>query len=316
MILLVVLYALLASTFTIGKYALDYSKPCFLIAFRMIIGGTLLLGYTYWRLGTLRFIKSRDYRLFFKTSLFHIYLAFVLEFWAMQYISSAKTNLFFSLTPFISAYLAYYLLKEALGLTKWVGMILGFIGLCPVLFMKPDAQDVCADFFRISLPELVLLFAVFSCAYAWFLVKQLMDKGYHLTDVNGVAMFIGGLMTLLTSLVFEMFLPAVQGEPVVVVSKWGPFLWGALALVLVSNIIAYNLYAWLFHHYSLTFISLAGFLCPIFGALFGWFFLSEVITWHYYVSFLLVTIALLVFYHGEMKQKRLNLKNPEINPPF
>lgn len=304
MVLLVLLYALLASTFTIGKYALEYGKPCFLIALRMLIAGGLLLGYTYWRLGTLRFIRSKqDYLLFFKTSLFHIYLAFVLEFWAMQYITSAKTNLFFSLTPFISALLAYYLLKEKLGIAKWLGMVLGFIGLCPVLFMRPEASEFGAEFFRISIPEVVLFFAVFSAAYAWFLVKRLMDRGYHLTDVNGVAMLVGGGMTFITSMIVEMFVPYIRGESVVIVTAWGPFLWGVLSLVVVSNIVAYNLYAWLFHHYSLTFISFAGFLCPIFGALFGWFFLGEIITWHYYVSFVLVTMALFIFYTKEIAQR-------------
>jgi drug/metabolite transporter (DMT)-like permease len=304
MVLLVLLYALLASTFTIGKYTLDYGKPCFLIALRMLIAGVLLVGYTYWRLGTVRFIHSKkDYLLFFKTSLFHIYFAFVLEFWAMQYITSAKTNLFFSLTPFISALLAYYLLKEQLGITKSFGMILGFIGLCPVLFMRSEAEELTAEFFRISIPEVVLFFAVFSAAYAWFLVKKLMDRGYYLTDVNGIAMLVGGALTMITSIIVEMFIPFMRGEPIIMVTAWGPFLWGVLSLVMVSNIIAYNLYAWLFNYYSLTFISFVGFLCPIFGALFGWFFLGEIITWHYYVSFILVTIALFIFYKQEIAQK-------------
>lgn len=266
MILLVLLYGLLALAFTIGKHALDYTQPCFLIAFRMLIAGSAMLAYILYKNRTLRFIYKKDMLLFLQTALFHIYIAYIGEFWALQFITSSKTTLFYSLTPFISAVLAYFLFKEKFGGYKIFGMILGFIGVCPMLFMQTDMPEFGAELFRISLPEVVLLGAVVSSSYAWFLVKKLMDRGYHLISINGIAMFIGGILALITSIIFEIILPVSQGQSVVVVAEWLPFLQWTFGLILIANVIGYNLYAFLLQRYTVTFVSLAGCLCPLFGA--------------------------------------------------
>ena len=47
MVLIVLCYALLASTFTIAKATLEYAKPFFVIGFRMTVAGSIMLGYLF-----------------------------------------------------------------------------------------------------------------------------------------------------------------------------------------------------------------------------------------------------------------------------
>src|SRR5438552_6442085 len=102
MLLIIVLYMLLASTFTIAKAVLLYVQPIFFIGLRMVLAGSLLLGYTYlFRRSWIRF-TSAHWPLFAQIIIFHIYLAYTLEFIALQTISSAKACLLYNLSPFIT----------------------------------------------------------------------------------------------------------------------------------------------------------------------------------------------------------------------
>lgn len=52
-------------------------------------------------------------------------------------------------------------------------------------------------------------------------------------------------------------------------------------------------------------MSFAGLTTPIFTAIFGWFFLDEVVTWSFYLSLILVFIGLFLFDQEELKKKSL-----------
>jgi drug/metabolite transporter (DMT)-like permease len=293
MFLVVLLYAILASTFVIAKIALSYSQPFFIIGFRMTLAGILMLGYLYFANKKHFFIKKKDMWLFLQVCLFHVYLAFIPEFWSLQYLTSSKVNLIYSSTPFIAALLAYVLLSQKLGFKKFLGMMIGLFGLIPIFLTQTDVREVAMEFAKISLPELVLLGAVTSAAYAWFIVKKLLNRGYSLFIINGFAFFVGGLGALITS-----FCSAERHQTLI--TDFWPFLFWTLLLIFVANIVVYNLYAWLIKRFTITFVTTAGFLCPIFGAFYGWFFLHETITWHYFGSLICVAVGLYLFYRQEI----------------
>lgn len=284
MITIILCYALLASTFTIAKAALVYAAPFFLIGVRMSCAGFILLLYRGLAFRDGLFIDHKDYFVFFRVAFFHVYLAFILEFWALQYISSAKTSLLYALTPFIAAVLSYILLGEQLSRAKTIGLIFGFFSMTPLLIHQGFDRSMVL----LTIPEIVLLIAITSAAYAWFDIQKLMRKGYSLLMINGFAMAVGGVCALITSYICEGWHPL----PVV---AWVPFIKTVGLLIFISNILFYNLFGSLLRRYTITFLTFIGFLTPIFASLFGWLFLHERITWHYGVSLFLLVGALAIF---------------------
>jgi len=298
MIFLAILeYAILASTFTISKIAIRFADPLFLIGVRMIIAAPIIFLVYYFQKGARFQINPKDYWLFFKVAIFHIFIPFVGEFWALQYISSIKSAITYSLTPFVAAFLSFLLLKQKLSLKQSLGLIIGILGIFPIFLSGSAVETLMGEFLYVSLPELVLLCSVISASYAWFLVSELMKKGYNISLINGVSMLMGGVMSmLLWLLVTDDFNPLLGSTQ--------SFLLWTFVLVIVANVISYNFYGWLLKHISITLMSVTGFFCPIFASLYGWFFLNESVGISHVVALIMVIVALWLFYQDEIKLKK------------
>lgn len=313
--LIIFCYLLMASTFTLAKAAVFYMKPIYFIAFRMLIAGSLLLAYIkcfkkkHWR------FASADIKPFFFIALFHIYLAYILEFWSLQYISSSKVALLYNLSPFITALLFYLLYKQGLSVKKWIALIGGFLGMLPILIAQTDNEYLLHEFGFLSLAELGVLVAIGAAAFGWIIMKELIVKReYNPIMVNGIGMLIGGAFAMITAPFFEQFDPfhwnaipaGIIGQSILTFfgQVGGVITMSFLCmilLILISNIIAYNLYGSLLRIYSPTFLSFAGFLTPFFATFFGWLFLNESIEPTFFISLLSTIAFLYLFYQEELK---------------
>lgn len=294
MILLAVLeYAILASTFTLAKVAIAYADPLFLIGVRMVAASPLMFLVHYLRKDNSFSIKERDRSMFFKIAIFHIFLPFIGEFWALQFISSAKTAITYSLTPFIAAIFSYFLLQKKLGVWQTIGLAIGLFGLLPI-FISPDEMST-GEFWLIGIPELVLFGAVISSSYAWFMIADLMKRGYGISLINGVAMLLGGALSLILWYFTSGDEPPIHGD-------LGQFILWTSLLVIVANVISYNFYGWLLNHISITFMSAIGFLCPIFASIYGIVLLKEDFHMSHVLALSMVTLGLWLFYREEMQK--------------
>lgn len=295
MILVFLANALFASTYTIGKLLLNYQiKPVTLNAIRMIAGGIILLTISYF------FVRKKPIRsprtLFYlvKIAFFNIYISYVLEFWAMQYVSSIKTTFIYNMGPLITPFYSYLFFGERMTLKKWVGLIIGILGLLPVLVSSSPSEEVFGMIGFLSLPEFTLVLAVMAYCYGWIFVRKLIRQ-YHYSPItiNGYIMTIGGIMSAITALFLESWQPIA--DPLYVISLFS-------ALVLVGNVTASTLYIGLFKYYTITFVAFSGLTIPLFAALYGYGILGETITWHFVVSNILVFIGLYLFYQEELRQ--------------
>lgn len=290
------LYALFASVFTVAKTGLEYASPFFLLGSRMLLAGVLLIGYQVFIKKEPMVFRKGIWSRVLMLAFFNIYLTNACEFWGLQYLSSFKTCFIYSLSPFVSALFCYYMFADTMSLKKWAGLLVGFAGFLPILLTQTSTEDLSGGFFFFSWAELAVIVAAVSSVYGWILLKQLVkEDGLSFLTANGLSMLIGGALALGHSLMVEKWDP-------VPVTQFMPYFECTVLLIVISNMICYNLYGWLLKRYSPVFLSFAGFTTPLFSALFGWFFLGEVVTWPFYVSFVIVLSGLVLFDQEELKQ--------------
>lgn len=312
LILIFALWAAMALSFPVGKLALSFSdSPLQLIGLRMSLAGILILAFV----AAKKIIKKEpfwpnlsatDVRNFLAVALFHVYLAFVPEFWALQFLDSLKVNLLFSLTPFINALLAFLILNHALSGKKWMGLLVGAAGMLTILATQNPLEAGFGKLFIFSLPELVLLVGITSASYAWFFIRKLTHRGYSLLTINGFGFLMGGFACLV------QYLWTNPGASIVPKTGVAPLLGLVGVLIFASNVVGYGLYGRLLHTYSNTFLSFTGFLCPIFGAMysklfaivFPTLFWPEPITVLYLCGFSLILFGLTVFYGQEISGEK------------
>jgi len=311
MILVLLLNIVAAAAYTIGKAALTYIEPILLISVRMVIGGLILLGYLWYFKRDLMVIRRRDIGLFATVALFLIYLAYVPQFWALQYVSAFKVSFFFNFAPFITALLSYLYFHEALSKRQWFGMTIGFIGMIPMFIIPEQTEGMVGTLGAFSLPDIALIGAVTASVIGWIAMKDCVDRaGYSILWVNGIGMVGGGLLALPTSLILEghprILHPTHETLGSFVGSDFAAFAVYTALLIIIGNIIMHNLYSVLLRQYSPTFLAFSGFTCPLFTAFFGWLFLQETPSVWFFLSVFLVGCGLYLFYQQKLNEQSLN----------
>ena len=296
--LVILLFALFASLFTLQKETLNFSEPFFLVGFRMTIAGLLLLSYAKITNKTAKF-KLVHLKLLAWLAISQIYLTNVCEIWSLQFMESSKACLIFSLSPFIAALVAFVTLGETLTPKKWLGMLVGFIGLFPILFTQTQSELTSGNFLIFSYAELILLVGVASSVFGWIMLKKVVkDLNYSPMFANGISMTVGGTLALIHSvLAGEHWAP-------IPVSNFSKFCFYSIIMGLISNVFCYNLYGYLLKRFTATFMSFAGLVTPLFASLFGFIFLQETITWHFIASMALFGVGLTIFHQQEIKHSK------------
>ena len=305
MILVFTLYALFASAFTVLKGALEYASPFFIVGSRMTLAGILMIGYAALRYPTALALHHASFIRILLLGFFNIFLTNILEVWGLQYLTSFKTCFLYSLTPFLTALLSYFLLQEVLTKRKWLGLIIGFVGFWPIIAQQSHTELSAGALWAFSLPELAVFCAVLSSVFGWILLQQLVHADQCPPVVaNGYSMLFGGILATCLSLLCEPWNP-------IPVSNYPIWIETSLFLIIVSNIMAYNLYGYLLKRFSPTFLAFAGLSTNLFTALFGWLFHGEIIGPPFFISLTIVFLGLFIFYFEEISSRGREKAAPE-----
>jgi drug/metabolite transporter (DMT)-like permease len=274
----------------------------------MVVAGALIL--TGWSMYHKRLPRwhAQDTLSFLSIIFFHIYAAYVLDLWALQGLSSFKSSFFFNLSPFITALFSYLLFHEGLSRKKWIGLSIGVLGFIPEIVEHMPHEQMFGSFAFISLPELAMFGAVTCACVGWITMRQLLHTHrYDTWMINGIGMLFGGVLALATSFFAEGWVPAP-------VNNWPMFALLTGTIIIVVNAVFYNFYGLLLKTYTATFLSFAGFLCPLFAALFGLVFLHEQLTWSFFFSSAVVLVGLTIFYLEELKASSIRIRQSGATP--
>lgn len=296
MTFIILLQALLATSFPMGKYLMNFVSPLFLSGTRMLFAGSILLMYEYYKsIETFKFHK-KHFWIFLQIIVLGQYATYAFRLYALRVLPVWKVSFFYNLSPFLTALYAYLLFKQRLSIKQWVGLSIGFFGMIPMLVSSTPAEASMGEFAYISQYEIFLMISVSLHCYSWILIQKLVRyNDYKTSLVTGISMALGGLISLINAYILE-------GTPQI--SDPAAFCKGLVIMIFVSNILCHNVYAGLLKKYSATFMSFTSFLSPIFAAIYGWAFFHEKISWHFYASIAIVLAGLYIFYQDELKQKK------------
>ncbi|MDN3504486.1 MAG: DMT family transporter [Rhabdochlamydiaceae bacterium] len=292
-LLSILLFAMWSLAFPLGRYLVEYASPVFVTGSRMTIAGLLLIGYM--------FIKKRKSLIISKKQLLSvvilgvisIYLSNVLEFYGLKTISAGKTCFIFSLSPLFAALFSYFHFKEKITPLKWVGLGVGFGAVIPALLSSSPGA-----LYGFGVAELAVAVAALCSVYGWVLLRMIVkDNEMSPLVANGYSMLIGGAIALGQSYMTEDWspLPIESGQ------IW-PILGGVGVLILISNLLCYNLYGYLLKKMTATLMSFFGLLSPIYASLLSYLILGELPRVEILASTFVVIFGLWLVYKAEQKQ--------------
>ncbi len=297
LVLIFALYAVWSSIYSLGRLALDCGPPIFLTATRMLSAGLILILFIVLRHPRALRIDKTSFLMIALLGFFGVYLTNILELWGLCHLTPAKVSLIYSLTPFFAAILSYIHFKEKMTTQKFIGMLIGFCGLLPTLLTKNPSEEVFHAFVFFSWPELAVMGAVFFAAYGWIFLRRAVKNDTSSLTANGYAMLLGGLLACLHSLLFEQWNPTPIFD-----GKLFPFARSVLLMILVSNILCYNLYGYLLRKFTVTFLTVVGLSSPIFASINDWLLRGEPLSWAVFLSTAIIAIGLFLVYQTELKQ--------------
>ena len=218
----------------------------------------------------------------------NIAIPFVLIAIGTSKINSYLAAIMMSTTPLSGSILAHYFTKnEKLSFLKSLGVIIGFSGIILLFFDKVIINS--ENYFYVLI---TILGSTFYCIGGLLTLKLKNKKNENVTT-----------STTLWSVVFLFPLSLIIETP------WNssPTLISTLSL-LYLGVIATGL-AWLIRFRILTvnglvFQTHVAYLIPIFGIVFGYFVMDEIITWRVLLSLVIILLGIYIF-----KKNNKGLKN-------
>ena len=276
--LLILLAIIWGSAFFNIKIATYSYEPFTLALVRVIFASIPLL-----ILCKLKSIKieafEKNWKLYALIGLCNIAIPFVLIAIGTAKINSYLAAILMSTTPLSGSILAHFFLKdEKLSFPKFFGVLIGFSGIILLFFDKIVINN---DNFTYAL--ITILGSTFYCIGGLLTLKLKDKKNENVTT-----------STTIWSVIFLLPFSLIVETP------WNssPTLTSTLSL-LYLGIIATGL-AWLIRFRILTvnglvFQTQVAYLIPIFGIIFGYFLMDEIITWKVILSLVVILIGIYIF---------------------
>lgn len=235
--------------------------------------------------------KLQDVGLYILVTLFHIVIPFSCEYIGLQSISPSSACLMYNGSPFISALLSYIFFDEKMTKKKWFGFSISMLAI--FFYTQSGIQGVD---FVITMADVLILISVVTGCFGWILIKMLVkQKEYSVLFVNGMSMLLGGPITYGLSWL-------AQEQVMIAPDNLLYFFSLLMSIILIANIIFYNLYSFLLKKYTATFLSFAGFITPLWAAGFEWIFFGSCVSLNFFITVGIVGFGIYIFYQEDLRQ--------------
>ena len=276
--LFLVLAAVWGSAFVAIKAGLAYFPPVLFAALRYDVAGVVMLVYATFAAERWRPRTADEWRLVVVSGVLMIaaYQAFL--FVGEQSTTSAAAAVIVGLNPVLTTGFARGLLPgERLEVAGVVGLALGLAGVA--LIAGADARAFLAGE---PIGEVLVLAAVAAFALGSVLTEG-NDATLPVPTMEAWAMLVGAVVLHAAS--------ALLGESVAAVSWTPEAVAGLLYLAIVASALGFLLYFDLLGRLGPVEINLVSYVTPVFAAVVGWLWLSEVVDVGTAGGFLLIVVG-------------------------
>ncbi len=222
---------------------------------------------------------SKNWNWYALIGLCNIAIPFVLIAIGTSKINSYLAAILMSTTPLSGSILAHFFTKdEKLSFLKFFGVLIGFSGIVLLFFDKVIINSDNYIFVIIT-----IVGSTFYCIGGLLTLKLKFEKNENVTT-----------STTLWSVIFLLPFSLIVETP----WKSSPTLISTLSL-LYLGVIATG-FAWLIRFRILTvnglvFQTQVAYLIPIFGIIFGYFLMDEIITWRVLLSLVIILLGIYIF---------------------
>jgi len=276
--LLVLLALIWGSAFFNIKIA-TYTYDTFTLVFVRVFFATvpLVLWCFYKKIKIMAF--SKDWKIYAIVGLVNISLPFLLIAYGTDKVQSYLSAILMSSTPLSGTILAHFFTSnEKFNLMKGIGVIIGFLGVAILFFDKIVISDSNLIY------ALIILFASTLYVIGGIItLKFLKNKGTENVTASTV---IWSLISLLPFCLYQ--------EPW---NNLNPSFESTLSLIYLG-IFATGI-AWMLRFHilitnGLVFQAQVAYLIPIFGVIFGYFLMDEIITWRVLISLIIIMLSIYI----------------------
>ncbi len=232
---------------------------------------------------------SQNWRSYALIGLCNIAIPFVLIAIGTAKINSYLAAILMSTTPLSGSILAHFFIKdEKLSIPKSLGVIIGFSGIVLLFF---DKVIINSENYIYAL--ITIVGSTFYCIGGLLTLKLKNKKNENVTTSTT-------LWAVIFLLPFSIFFETPWNS--------NPSLASTLSL-LYLGIVATGI-AWLIRFRILTvnglvFQTQVAYLIPIFGIIFGYFLMDEIITWRVLISLVIILLGIFIFKKNNKGYKKI-----------
>lgn len=272
--LLIVLTIIWGSSFLLIKKSIIVFTPIQLSYLRISVSFLCLLPF-----GLARFsqIKKKDFFSFFVVGFFGSALPSFLFAYAQLSIPSFLAGMLNALTPLWTIIIAKLFFNKNFNLTKWIGLIIGFLGTC-VLSYNPGSS-IGLDYYI-----LMVVIATFCYALSANVISYKLSHLHTLTISSASFMIVGPMA--IGCFLMEDFTNIDTSTDIFDVA-----IWSMLGLAVLATALGLILFNKLIHVSNVVFATSITYLIPIVALVLGVFFLEEHININQLLGSLIILLA-------------------------
>jgi len=282
------------SAFTMVGAAVRTLSPDWLVAYRMIVGASVvficsrILGH---RLPPL---KDQRWIWYFFMAITGASLPFVLLAHGQKIVDSGLTAIITGTMPLITIILAHFFTSEKLTAWKLIGFAMGFAGIV-VLFLPKDLSfALVADW---KAQTLILLAAFF---YASTTIIASRAPATPSPVAAAMMLTIGAIMS-------TIWAASVSGPPPIPEMT---ALLCAIGLGLGSTGIATMTYLWLIDKVGPSLVARINYFVPICSVFLGVTIMKEILDWRIFVAFFVILIGVIISRFGNQSPQQVKSPTP------